>query len=188
MQESGMPDSAPARARSPVTALLFVTLAIPMLLAGCNSSASSAPPPPVLLSNDPALAHLRFLCGHWATDAAADGRRVEEHWTSASAGTMLGVSRTTRSGQTTFFEYLRIEHTPDGTFYVASPGGRGETRFRLVEAVPGRAVFENPEHDFPQRIIYERTRLGLSTRIEGMQRGRERQEQWQYRAARVPHE
>lgn len=143
----------------------------------------------VNLSNDDAgLGEAHFLAGHWSTAPTREGDRTEEHWTPASAGTMLGVSRTIRGGRTVFHEFVRIERTPEGIFYVARPSGQSETRFRLVESGAGRLVFENPEHDFPTRITYLRTAGGITARIQGTQRGQERMEQWSYRKARVEDE
>ena len=43
-------------------------------------------------------------------------------------------------------------------------------------------VFENPEHDFPQRIIYTRSEDRLQARIEGDVGGEIRAETWQWSA------
>jgi hypothetical protein len=51
---------------------------------------------------------------------------------------------------------------------MASPQGRAPaTPFRLVEIGPGRAVFANPEHDFPRRIEYLRDGDGMTVRVSG---------------------
>jgi hypothetical protein len=70
---------------------------------------------------------------------------------------------------------------PDDLSFLAQPrGAEGATAFRLVRSAPGEAVFENPAHDFPQRIIYRRTGDRLTGRIEGADgQGME----WHYRAA-----
>jgi hypothetical protein len=44
-------------------------------------------------------------------------------------------------------------------------------------------VFENPGHDFPQRLIYRRDGDRLTARIEGQAGGRTRTVEWAYRAA-----
>ena len=49
---------------------------------------------------------------------------------------------------------------------MASPGGRGDTAFRLVAQSEGEAVFENLEHDFPQRIRYTLRGDALTARVE----------------------
>ena len=81
---------------------------------------------------------------------------------------MIGMGRTIVRGMTVETEFLRIEETSGGVDYVARPAGVGETRFKLVRASEREAVFENPNHDFPKRIIYRlETGGGLWARVEG---------------------
>lgn len=137
----------------------------------------------VLRSTDADLAKLAWMAGSWAR---VEGERsTEEHWTAAAGGTMLGVNRTVAGGRTRAYEYLRIEKTADGIDYVASPSGQSTTRFRLIECENNRAVFENPEHDFPQRIIYERKGNELFAGIEGTQNGQPRSAKWSWLRATV---
>jgi hypothetical protein len=52
----------------------------------------------------------------------------------------------------------------------------------MVELGDSRAVFENPEHDFPKRIIYRLTPDGsLNARVEGIEKGRATAEEWTWR-------
>ena len=98
--------------------------------------------------------------------------RTEEHWTRVAGGSLLGMSRTVAGGKTVFFEYLRVEARPDGIYYVAHPKARPGTDFKLVRCEGEEAVFENPKHDFPQRIIYRKKPDGLlHARIEGPRDG-----------------
>ena len=81
---------------------------------------------------------------------------------------MIGMGRTVVRGKTVETESLRIEETSTGVDYVARPAGASETRFKLVRASEREAVFENPAHDFPKRILYRLEADGaLSARIEG---------------------
>jgi hypothetical protein len=41
--------------------------------------------------------------------------------------------------------------------YLAQPGGRAPVQFRLTARTRTGATFENPAHDFPQRIVYRRS-------------------------------
>lgn len=93
---------------------------------------------------------------------------MEEVWTSAKGGVMLGLHRDVSPGKAAFFEFLRIEERRDTMVYIASPRGLGTTEFKLVKVEDSVAVFENLEHDFPQRIIYRRVGNGLTARIEGI--------------------
>jgi hypothetical protein len=57
--------------------------------------------------------------------------------------------------------------------------------FAAKEASGTRVVFENPDHDFPQRIIYERNGDVLNARIEGRMGEREQAMTWSYRKAEL---
>ena len=71
---------------------------------------------------------------------------------------MLGMSRSVAGEKTVEFEYLRIEQRADGIYYVAHPKAQCPgTDFKLTRATSGEVVFENPDHDFPKRIIYRKT-------------------------------
>ncbi len=143
----------------------------------------------LLVSSDAALASVALLTGSWiGTDAK--GGTIEEHWTQASAGSMLGVGKTSRSGKTEFFELLRIEARPNGdVVYLAQPLGKPATEFKRTQADATSVSFENPTHDWPKRLSYRRTHAGLTVRIEGGPG--EPVEEWTMRPAlvvRKPHE
>ncbi|HVR30518.1 MAG TPA: DUF6265 family protein [Thermoanaerobaculia bacterium] len=107
---------------------------------------------------------LAWMAGSWAT--VENGKRSEEHWTGPAGGVMLGVHRDVR-GATAAFEFLRIEETAGAVTYLASPQGRPPTPFALIEIAEQRAVFANPQHDFPQRILYWREGDALCAAVEG---------------------
>jgi hypothetical protein len=109
------------------------------------------------LDTKPSISTLSWITGDWQT--APGGRaQIEEHWTAPGGGSMLGMSRTIAGEKTVEFEYLRIEQRTDGVFYVAHPQARCPgTDFKLTKSSASEAVFENPQHDFPKRVIYRRT-------------------------------
>lgn len=112
---------------------------------------------------------LDFLQGCWGGEINADGTRVEEIYTSAKAGELLGALRTSRNGKTLFFEFLRITAAEEDVWLLPQPSGKPpDVRFRLVTLETDRAVFENAEHDFPRRIEYRRLPDDqLLTRVAG---------------------
>lgn len=104
----------------------------------------------------PTLADISWIAGDWQT-APGGRRQVEEHWMQAAGGSMMGMSRTVAGEKTIEFEYIRIEQRADGIYYVAHPKARCPgTDFKLTRASATEAVFENPQHDFPKRIIYRK--------------------------------
>jgi len=129
------------------------------------------------------LAPVAFLSGDWIA-TTAEGE-VLESWGPPRGDAMLGTSHTVADGRTVFFEYVRIEARPAGIVYLASPVGRDPpTPFPLREASANRVVFANDEHDFPQRVIYERQGDRLHARIEGKVGGKPKTSTWSYRRVR----
>ena len=116
----------------------------------------------------PTLTDISWIAGDWQT-APGGRRQIEEHWTQAAGGSMMGMSRTVAGEKTVEFEYLRIEQRADGIYYVAHPQARCPgTDFKLTRASASEAVFENPQHDFPKRIIYRKSGDdSLSASIDG---------------------
>jgi hypothetical protein len=123
--------------------------------------------------------NLGWIAGHWRLERGTTV--VEEGWLGPAGGTMLGVNRTVSGDRTTGFELLRLEERDGGIVLLASPNGRyPATEFALVELRERRAVFANPEHDFPQRIIYSREESTLHTEISGIDDGEPRSAVWSF--------
>jgi hypothetical protein len=121
-----------------------------------------------LLPQTSTITDVSWIAGDWQT--APGGRaQIEEHWTSVAGGSMMGMSRTVAGEKTVEFEYLRIEQRADGVYYVAHPKARCPgTDFKLTKASATEAVFENPQHDFPKRIIYRKAAEdSLTASIDG---------------------
>ena len=130
---------------------------------------------------DPTAADLSWMAGYWLD---CDGKQVAESWIDAGSDVLLGANLT-RGGQT-HFEFMRIAAGADGVpaFY-AQPNGAQATAFPLVSLEGQRAIFENPGHDFPQRVIYARDGDVLTARIEGTIDGETQSVDWTYQAAEL---
>src|SRR5262245_42934763 len=85
--------------------------------------------PAVLDAQAPAakIEDLGWLEGRW--EGEKDGLAMEEHWTSPRGGALLGLHRDVKGGRMVSFEFLRIQATPDGVVYFASPGSRPPVPF-----------------------------------------------------------
>jgi hypothetical protein len=104
-----------------------------------------------------------WLSGYWLS---CEEGQVAENWTGAGSGMLLGTNLT--RGEQMGFEFLRIGANANGGYsYYSMPNGRSPaTEFVMVSLEGERAAFENLTHDFPQRIIYERSGDALHARIE----------------------
>jgi len=121
----------------------------------------------VLLAGAPTVESLAWMAGAWQ-GRDADGTEMEETWLAPKGGTLLGLHRDVAGGRTVSFEFLRIAAEAEGVVYSASPHGKPPTPFKLAEAGARRAVFANPAHDFPKRILYWIDDAGaMHARIEG---------------------
>lgn len=123
-----------------------------------------------------AAGDMGWLAGAWVgTRGTGGATSIEERWSPPLGGAMLGVSRTVARERMRAFEFLRIVERDGGLVYIAQPGGGTPTEFVLTELGGTRAVFENPRHDFPQRIVYELSAEGgLSASIGFAKGGRPR--------------
>jgi len=107
-----------------------------------------------------------WLAGCWELRAA--NRVTTEMWMPPLGGQMFGASRTVVGNAVREFELLRLTARGDTLVYTANPSGQRETAFRSVSATATELVFENPAHDFPQRVIYRRRGAdSVVARIEG---------------------
>ena len=120
---------------------------------------------PSLCAAGPTVGDLAWMAGSWRSEDGG-GAVSEEIWSAPGGGIMLGMHRDVTAKRTSY-EFIRIAETAEGIVYFASPSGRPATPFRLTELADQRAVFANPQHDFPKRIIYWRDDARLCARVEG---------------------
>lgn len=113
------------------------------------------------------LQDFAWLAGHWRIEQG--DRLVDEQWMAPAAGLMMGMARNVQGGKVREYEFTLLRQEPNGDiFYVASPSKQSEAQFKLTSLRNGEAVFENPEHDFPKKVIYARQADGsLLAAIEG---------------------
>lgn len=127
---------------------------------------------------------LEWLAGCWQLTRGASV--IEEHWLRPAGGMMLGTGRTLRAGRVTEFEFVVLRYSPTGATYEAHPSGQETATFTTTGAPDGeRIVFENPAHDFPQRVGYRRvSRDSMVAWIEGTAGGATKTIEFPYTRAR----
>ncbi|MCE9673670.1 DUF6265 family protein [Myxococcus stipitatus] len=156
--------------RLPLVSLLSLSLC-GAALPGCKSAPEPRDDTPSSQGCADSVSGLSWLSGEWIQRRPLNV--TEEAWTQPEGGTLLGVSRAIVQGRTVFFEYMRIEKRADGLYFVAQPMGRAPSDFKLARCTAREVVFENPAHDYPQRILYRREVGGrLAARVEGIKDGK----------------
>ena len=88
----------------------------------------------------------------------------------------------TPDGDTVFKETLKINLVEGNLYYVATvPENKGPVLFKMVSGGKQNAVFENREHDFPQRISYLlENNNHMSVKLEGVEKGIPKTEKLQF--------
>jgi hypothetical protein len=94
---------------------------------------------------------LDWLTGCWQN---ASGE-IREVWSDSEDGYYFGYSVVMQDEQVVFFEQMRIDPGPAPIFN-AYPSGLGPSAFPGSEMANSSITFENPDHDYPQKIRYER--------------------------------
>ena len=137
---------------------LLLPLAIVLLTAVAHAQAPAA---------KPTLQDFAWLAGHWRIEQA--DRIIDEHWMVPAGNLMMGMARNVQAGKVREYEFTLLRQEPNGDIlYVANPAKQSEATFKLTSLRDGEAVFENPEHDFPKKIVYARQADGsLLAWIEG---------------------
>jgi hypothetical protein len=128
-----------------------------VLLASCSESAK--------------IEELKWLQGTWEGMDNNNGLVFVEVWEKGTGNSLNGKGATiTPEGDTVFKETLKIELVEGTPYYVATvPENPGPVLFKMVEADETHCIFENLDHDFPQRISYTlETKSTMSVKLEGV--------------------
>ncbi len=103
------------------------------------------------------VASLAFLAGTWR-GSSSSGATAEEIFSAPEGGVLLSVGREFKGGKCVFFDLVTFTEKDGVVQLIPHPNGRRSPRaFPLVqlEAAANRATFENKEHDFPKKFVYE---------------------------------
>jgi len=119
----------------------------------------------------PLVSKLSWLAGCWASERGEVGSG--EQWMAAAGGTVFGVGRTIKGGKTVEHEFLQIREVNDSLTLIAAPSGQAIATFSLLKLTNDEVIFENLQHDFPQRVAYRlASQARLVGRIEGIRNGK----------------
>jgi hypothetical protein len=123
---------------------------------------------------------LAWLQGCWAM--VNQDRAVEEQWMAPRGKTMLGTSRTVQGANLVGYEFMMIHDQGDALAFEIRPSGRPPIVFTASTVTDSSVVFENMQHDFPQKIGYRRDGdNAVVAWIEGSRNGEVRRAEFPYR-------
>jgi hypothetical protein len=115
------------------------------------------------------------LSGLWKMDTQRG--TIYEEWLVRGDDQLWGRSYKIKNNDTLVLENVILSLQGNDIFYtpvVHDQNNQQPVPFKLISCTNNRYVFENKEHDFPQRVIYELvSTTGLHARIEGSKNGKE---------------
>ena len=112
-------------------------------------------------------------------------RVVEEQRMPERAGTMVGMGRSVGARGLDDYELTVIQQDGDRLLFVAHPRRQPVATFVARVASADSVVFENPDHDYPQRVGYRRIGAdSVLAWIDGTSNGKRQRVDFPYR--RVP--
>jgi hypothetical protein len=128
------------------------------------------------------LADMFWLSGCW--EGRQGSAKIEEIWSKPGGMSMIGLGRTVRNNRTVSFEFMQFREENGSLVFLPQPQGGPQVRFPLKEFSRAKLMFENPTHDFPQRVTYERKGNLLLASIEGTEKGKFSRHEFQMRKVR----
>lgn len=128
---------------------------------------------------------LRWLAG--CLEMRSGDRVVEEFRTDLRANSMLGLGRTTSSKGLVDYELTLIKEKAGRILFEAYPSGQAAGVFTATRVGKDSAIFEAPEHDYPQIVGYRRVgRDSVTAWIDGRRGGKRQRIEFLYRRVRCP--
>ncbi|NIG55766.1 DUF6265 family protein [Chitinophaga sp. Cy-1792] len=111
---------------------------------------------------------LNWLEGKWMKTNVKPGRSGYEEWQRVSATSWKGTGISMRGQDTTFVEKLQLRIKDNYIYYVADVAENKElTWFKITHIGANGFTCEDPAHDFPKKIVYERTGKQLKVTTSG---------------------
>jgi len=108
---------------------------------------------------------IKLFPGKWKLNS--DKTEIYEEWKVIDSTELVGKGYSIEEGEEIASETIYLKKFADTWAYVAIPKNQTITLFALKEFTLNKFTFENGEHDFPQRIIYEFKNDGTLTAIVG---------------------
>ncbi len=152
--------------------LLF--LLFPILLNSCkNNTAVENPETEISTEKLQKIDQLQWLLGTWTNETEEEFS--QETWAKENDSTFVAYSFTQVAGETVFAETMALEQKDENLFLTAATANQNDEKpvtFTLISSEKNQFIFENKDHDFPERIIYTNpVKDSLHAWIEGTVNG-----------------
>jgi hypothetical protein len=125
---------------------------------------------------------LQSLQGLWKMETGRGA--IYEEWNITDNKKLTGRSYRINNADTIIMERIQLYCEGNNIIYspiVTDQNNQQAVSFKLISNTDNRYVFENKNHDFPQRVIYNLvSKDAVHARIEGVRNGQERGSDFKY--------
>lgn len=115
-----------------------------------------------------------WLLGKW--ENKVDEGVLSENWKRLNDSTFQAESFFIKEKDTLHFESITLQQKGEELFYSATVKGQNNDKpvtFKMTSETDKKLVFENPKHDYPQKITYSLiNKDSLVAEISGIQLGK----------------
>lgn len=134
-------------------------------------------------ANTASLIQFSWMLGNWE-NTTADGIFTET-WLKTNDTVFTGKGLIVAANDTVFEEDIKLHYDNGNIYYTVTTTGQNNQQpvsFKYIDTIPASYVFENKEHDFPTRIIYQKiTADSIVALIEGTVNGKTMKEEFPMR-------
>lgn len=121
------------------------------------------------------LENAKWFLGNWENVTKESVSR--EIWTQKNDSTLFAESFTTVEKDTVFYEKVDLIERNDSLLYIVSVRDQNKEKpvtFYSTKSTKNQLVFENPKHDFPNKIEYNKVGSdSIFAKIYGTDKGKE---------------
>lgn len=121
----------------------------------------------------------QWLVGKW--QGQLNELSISEEWKQEHEQLFTGKGFVVKGSDTLVREILRIEKIANHWVFIPVINPSTPVLFTLVEKNDAQFVFENQEHDYPQRVVYALEKGQLHAWIEGQINGQLAREDYWYK-------
>ena len=124
------------------------------------------------------LEKANWFLGRWENNSPEGN--LSEIWKKENDSTFFGQSYFVIKNDTIFAEHVSLEERNGKLSYVVTVPNQNDEKpvaFELTSSEASTLIFENPKHDYPNKIIYNQVGTdSLVAEIRGMKDGKEKNE------------
>lgn len=124
----------------------------------------------------------QWIVGNW--EQKTDKGILTESWQRQNDSVFVGSCYFINESDTLHRETILLEQRADSITYSANVTGQNNNKpvpFTLTTANTNSLVFENPKHDYPQKIVYQKSKSnGLLVTISGILHGKKSVEKYNF--------